>query len=65
VIGVFKTDKFAECELNKKVFSLCDCKAIAKGFGSSDCKCRSHLAYTKEISKLRDFFKDNGIYREL
>ncbi len=68
IIGVFKTDKFEECELNKKIFSICDCKVIAKGLGSSDCKCESHLAYIQEksgMSKIVRFFKDNGIYEEL
>lgn len=69
IVAIFKTDKFGECELNKRIFEIGNCQAIAKGFGSSDCKCESHLAYIQEksgvSSKIVRFFKDNGIYEEL
>lgn len=68
IIGVFKTDKFSECELNKRIFEICNCKVIAKGFGSSDCKCNSHLAYVEDedkIFKILKFFNTNGIYEKI
>ncbi|RLG58457.1 MAG: GIY-YIG nuclease family protein [Candidatus Hydrothermarchaeota archaeon] len=68
IVAIFKTDKFGECELNKRIFEIGNCQAIARGFGSSDCKCESHLAYIQEksgMSKIVKFFKDNGIYEEL
>lgn len=39
------TDRFTECELAESVSSLSDGKVDL--FGSSDCKCRSHLFYFK------------------
>lgn len=46
---VFLSEK-KECELNFKIFSLPGATLIAKKFGSSDCSCRSHLAYFAENS---------------
>ena len=37
------TDKKIECELSKKVQDMSD--DLVPKFGSSDCKCRSHLYY--------------------
>ena len=34
-----------ECELNAAMLAMDGATAPAKGFGSSDCKCRSHLVY--------------------
>ena len=34
-----------ECQFNRNILSLPDCKILVKGFGSSDCRCPSHLAY--------------------
>ena len=36
-----------ECALSRKVEALSDCSP-AKGFGSSDCLCRSHLHHFRE-----------------
>ena len=34
-----------ECELNKKLLKKKNSVVVVKGFGSSDCKCPSHLVY--------------------
>jgi sugar fermentation stimulation protein A len=34
-----------ECQFNRNILSLSDCRILVKGFGSSDCRCSSHLAY--------------------
>lgn len=34
-----------ECRINRKVGELPDAKMIVKGFGSSDCRCRTHLYF--------------------
>lgn len=69
IVAIFKTDKFSECELNKRIFEIGNCQAIARGFGSSDCQCESHLAYVPKMSRISSkivkFFEDNGIYDKL
>ncbi|OGG04555.1 MAG: hypothetical protein A3F83_11045 [Candidatus Glassbacteria bacterium RIFCSPLOWO2_12_FULL_58_11] len=35
-----------ECELNRAAGSLQGARVLVPGFGSSDCRCRSHLHYT-------------------
>ncbi|MEM0118758.1 MAG: GIY-YIG nuclease family protein [Nitrososphaerota archaeon] len=37
--------KLSECELNGKIQISYDADIIAKGFGSSDCSCTTHLFY--------------------
>ena len=43
-----RTAERLECRLNCKILSLPGSRIVAKGFGSSDCNCLSHLAYFKE-----------------
>lgn len=40
-----KTNKRLECKLNEIVSSLPNAKVVVKGFGCSDCSCKSHLVY--------------------
>ncbi len=40
-----ETDKRLECRLNGIISSLPNPQFFAKGFGCSDCKCKSHLVY--------------------
>ena len=60
VILVFITNKYGECELNEKVFEIGKGKRVAKGFGSSDCKCESHLALITDLHSLYRFFEKSG-----
>jgi len=39
-----------ECEL-AEIAEKCGCAPVFKGFGSSDCGCRTHLFYVTEITK--------------
>ena len=50
IIGVdrLETKKKLECELSKRLNSLTDCNVVMKGFGSSDCKCQTHLYHFKK-----------------
>ena len=41
----YQTKERLECYLNNQILMLPECKIPVKGFGSSDCKCISHLAY--------------------
>jgi len=56
VIGI-QTRKRLECDVNKMVLSLPGAKVLVKGFGSSDCKCKSHLVYfgERDIRKLAEY----------
>lgn len=47
VIGVvvLNTDKRVECEIGERLATEFGC---IKDFGSSDCRCRSHLFYSEE-----------------
>ncbi|MBD3182299.1 DUF123 domain-containing protein [Candidatus Poribacteria bacterium] len=43
----YETKERLECKVNQYILSLPDSRIIAKGFGSSDCNCLSHLIYFK------------------
>jgi len=44
-IITYQTRERLECHYNKKILALPECKLPVLGFGSSDCKCLSHLGY--------------------
>ena len=44
VVKVFLSEE-KECEVNKRIFQIPNASIIARKFGSTDCKCKSHLAY--------------------
>jgi Uri superfamily endonuclease len=41
-----------ECQLNKKLFRKKNSVVAVRGFGSSDCKCPSHLVYFKRLKAI-------------
>jgi sugar fermentation stimulation protein A len=45
---LFPSDDKEECDINRQVFDINVGTVIAKGFGSSDCSCETHLAYFGE-----------------
>lgn len=46
VIGVKRyRSGLSECELSKSVRKLPGSRIVVRGFGSSDCKCPTHLFY--------------------
>jgi Uri superfamily endonuclease len=53
VVGVWTiiSDKRLECSSAARYASL---TASVKGFGSSDCRCRSHLFFSQEQERLED-----------
>ena len=55
-ITTYQTIERLECSCNQKILMLPGCEIPIKGFGSSDCKCVSHLAY---------FEKKPCIYRDI
>lgn len=44
-VRIFATPRNVECALNRKALKQPGAKVIAKGFGSSDCRCVSHLVF--------------------
>lgn len=44
-IHLFPTNERSECTLNQQVLALPHARVIARGFGSSDCRCPTHLVY--------------------
>ena len=54
VLKVFhkKAGKSEECRVANKIGEMC---VPTKGFGSSDCKCKSHLFKLKDYQFLREF----------
>ncbi len=39
------TRRRMECRLNRRVLNMKRARVVARGFGSSDCRCPSHLIY--------------------
>ncbi|MFA5367192.1 MAG: GIY-YIG nuclease family protein [Dehalococcoidia bacterium] len=46
-IWYVKSEERLECELCREAMGFPDTSVPVKGFGSSDCKCESHLLYFK------------------
>jgi Uri superfamily endonuclease len=44
-IRVFPTPQKIECALNRQTLGRPGARVIAKGFGSGDCRCPSHLVF--------------------
>ena len=43
----------SECELNGRVMSAAGSEVIVRGFGSSDCKCSSHMIHFRSFPRFR------------
>jgi Uri superfamily endonuclease len=44
-IRLFLTKERRECAINRQTLTLPHARVIARGFGSSDCRCPTHLVY--------------------
>ncbi|MCS4542213.1 MAG: GIY-YIG nuclease family protein [Euryarchaeota archaeon] len=44
-----KTERKVECQLHGVIENLPNAKILIPKFGSSDCKCKSHLVYFKKL----------------
>jgi len=47
-VAAVPTSETVECERNRWVLSLSGASVPVKGFGASDCRCRTHLAHFGE-----------------
>lgn len=52
--------EIGECELFQRLFLEREGKIVAKGFGSSDCKCYSHLIYYNGALSLGNIHADDS-----
>jgi Uri superfamily endonuclease len=61
---LFLDEKAPECELNLRVESLSTFPHPVRGFGSSDCRCRSHLHRLTEedLTSMLDQLDHDGIF---
>lgn len=48
------SDRFTECRRHRGIMNLQGAEVIIRGFGSSDCRCRSHLAYFEKKPVVQD-----------
>ena len=44
-VHLYPADGLSECALNRQLLALPHVRVIARGFGSSDCTCPTHLVY--------------------
>lgn len=51
------TGHYTECRRHQSIMNLPGAEVNVAGFGSSDCRCRSHLAYFKKRPRLRDLLR--------
>jgi Uri superfamily endonuclease len=49
-----------ECDWYRAAVGMPDAEVLVDGFGSSGCKCRSHLVYFESKPSLSDFRKNLG-----
>ena len=47
-IVCYPTTRKVECDLNREILDFPDAQVVVKRFGSSDCRCPSHLVYLGE-----------------
>ncbi len=62
-IHVFKASKEWECRLSRRLARLEGARVIMKGFGSSDCRCPSHLYYFPSKPHFKGTFLAMGVVR--
>lgn len=64
VSQIWVIPKSIECEIANVFNKKLSCKIVKKGFGSSDCKCLSHLFYIKDRERIEKILKktDFSIY---
>jgi Uri superfamily endonuclease len=47
-VEIHQTKERIECEWSRRALSLPQARVVARGFGSSDCRCASHLVILEE-----------------
>ena len=63
IVDIFLfSNRKSECEVNQRILSRKDPKIIMPKFGSSDCRCESHLVYAKDLSVFETESKEHTFY---
>jgi Uri superfamily endonuclease len=52
-IYLYPENEKTECEINQRALALNNAKLIMPKFGSSDCRCSTHLVYFKTRNDVR------------
>jgi Uri superfamily endonuclease len=60
VVAYYKPDSRSECLFANELMAAGG-DIPMKGFGSSDCKCESHLVYFIDLAPFTNFITDNGL----
>jgi len=54
-----------ECEIAEVFYRNTLTEIVRKGFGSSDCKCATHLFYIKNKEKIKKVLKEKGFSKRM
>ncbi|MDD5014807.1 MAG: GIY-YIG nuclease family protein [Atribacterota bacterium] len=65
VLQVWVTSKSIECKTADVFEGEYTCEIVKKGFGSSDCKCLSHLFFVKNKKRIESILKEIGFSRKI
>jgi len=60
ILQIWTIDKKVECQTAEVFYQEPTTKIIKKGFGSSDCKCLTHLFFIKDKKKAEKILKEMG-----
>ncbi len=63
ILQIWIIPKSIECKTAYVFNEEHTCEIVKKGFGSSDCKCVSHLFYIKNKERIEKFLKEIGFSR--
>jgi len=63
ILQIWTMDKKVECQTAEVFYQNSTTKIIKKGFGSSDCKCLTHLFFVKNKKQIESILKKIGFSR--
>ncbi len=65
ILQIWIIDKKTECQTAEVFYQDPTTELTKKGFGSSDCKCVTHLFYIKEKEKIEKVLKEKGFSKRM
>ncbi len=63
ILQIWTIDKRMECQTAEVFYQDPTTEIIKKGFGSSDCKCLTHLLFVKNKKRIESILKEIGFSR--
>lgn len=63
ILQIWTIDKKMECQTSEVFYQDPTTEIIKKGFGSSDCKCLTHLLFVKNKKRIESILKEIGFSR--